>query len=144
MPVIVPRHLLKTFTGPVNNGMGTVDANTVRANDNLTGTAFNAHDGDATIHVQSSLLSARPAAGVEGRVWATTDTGSVTWWYDTGAAWVAFGYLRATASGLTSPVTLPNGAGAATGTLTNAPAAGNPTKWITINDNGTTRYIPAW
>lgn len=37
-----------------------------------------------------------------------------------------------------------NGAAAATGTLTNAPAAGNPTKWIPINDNGTTRYIPAW
>lgn len=30
------------------------------------------------------------------------------------------------------------------GTITNAPAAGNPTKWIPINDNGTTRYIPAW
>jgi hypothetical protein len=26
----------------------------------------------------------------------------------------------------------------------NAPAAGNPTKWIPIDDNGTTRYIPAW
>lgn len=39
---------------------------------------------------------------------------------------------------------LANGAAAATGTLTNAPAAGNPTKWIPINDNGTTRYIPAW
>lgn len=40
-----------------------------------------------------------------------------------------------------SPV---NGAAAATGTLTNAPAAGNPTKWIPINDNGTIRYMPAW
>lgn len=37
-----------------------------------------------------------------------------------------------------------NGAAAATGTLTNAPTAGNPTKWIPINDNGTIRYIPAW
>lgn len=37
-----------------------------------------------------------------------------------------------------------NGAGAGVGTLTNAPAAGNPTKWIPINDNGTTRYVPAW
>jgi hypothetical protein len=36
------------------------------------------------------------------------------------------------------------GAGAQTGTLTNAPAAGNPTKWIAIDDNGTTRFIPAW
>lgn len=39
---------------------------------------------------------------------------------------------------------LTNGAGAAAGTLTNAPTAGNPTKWIGINDNGTVRYIPAW
>jgi hypothetical protein len=37
-----------------------------------------------------------------------------------------------------------NGAGAALGTLANAPAAGDPTKWIPIDDNGTTRYIPAW
>lgn len=37
-----------------------------------------------------------------------------------------------------------NGAGAGAGTLTNAPAAGDPTKWIPIDDNGTTRYIPAW
>jgi hypothetical protein len=44
----------------------------------------------------------------------------------------------------TTSAALTNGAGVATGTLTNAPAAGNPTKWIPINDNGTTRYIPAW
>ena len=37
-----------------------------------------------------------------------------------------------------------DGAGASAGTLTNAPAVGNPTKWIPIDDNGTTRYIPAW
>ena len=37
-----------------------------------------------------------------------------------------------------------NGAGSSAGTLTNAPAVGNPTKWIPIDDNGTTRYIPAW
>jgi hypothetical protein len=45
---------------------------------------------------------------------------------------------------LNSSVTLTNGAAAQTATLTNAPAAGNPTKWISINDNGTTRRIPAW
>jgi hypothetical protein len=43
-----------------------------------------------------------------------------------------------------SNTTLTNGAAAAAGTLLNAPAAGNPTKWIPINDNGTTRYVPAW
>lgn len=40
--------------------------------------------------------------------------------------------------------TLANAAAAQTATLTNAPAAGNPTKWIAFDDNGTTRHIPAW
>lgn len=44
----------------------------------------------------------------------------------------------------TTSAALSNGAGAAGGTLLNAPTAGNPTKWLAINDNGTTRYIPAW
>ena len=37
-----------------------------------------------------------------------------------------------------------NAAGASTATLTNAPVAGNPTKWIPIIDNGVTRYVPVW
>jgi len=41
-------------------------------------------------------------------------------------------------------ISFTNNAAAATATLTNAPTAGNPTKWIPINDNGTTRNIPAW
>lgn len=45
---------------------------------------------------------------------------------------------------LESTTTLSNGAAAAVGTLSNAPTAGNPTKWVAIDDNGTTRYIPAW
>lgn len=45
---------------------------------------------------------------------------------------------------ISSATTLTNGAAAAAGTLANAPVAGNPTKWIPIDDNGTTRYIPAW
>lgn len=40
--------------------------------------------------------------------------------------------------------TYADGAAAAAGTLLNAPSAGNPTKWIPVDDNGTTRYIPAW
>jgi hypothetical protein len=45
---------------------------------------------------------------------------------------------------LKTTAALTDGAAAAAGTLLNSPAAGNPTKWIPINDNGTTRYIPAW
>lgn len=37
-----------------------------------------------------------------------------------------------------------DGAAGSLGTLGNAPAAGDPTKWIPVDDNGTTRYIPAW
>lgn len=45
---------------------------------------------------------------------------------------------------LRSKASFTNGAGSSSATLTNAPAAGNPTKWIAIDDNGTTRQIPAW
>lgn len=45
---------------------------------------------------------------------------------------------------LRSTINLTNGAGAQVATLNNSPTAGNPTKWVAINDNGTTRYIPAW
>lgn len=37
-----------------------------------------------------------------------------------------------------------DGAGASTGTLNNAPSAGDPAKWLEVDDNGTTRYIPSW
>lgn len=45
---------------------------------------------------------------------------------------------------LQTSVNLTNGAAAQVATMTNGPTAGNPTKWVPINDNGTTRYIPAW
>lgn len=45
---------------------------------------------------------------------------------------------------ITASAALTNGAAAQVGTLNNAPAAGNPTKWVPISDNGTTRYVPAW
>lgn len=45
---------------------------------------------------------------------------------------------------IASSVTLVDGSGANTATLTNSPASGDPTKWVAFDDNGTTRYIPAW
>lgn len=45
---------------------------------------------------------------------------------------------------ITSNVGMTDYAAAQAGTLLNAPVAGNPTKWIAINDNGTVRKIPAW
>lgn len=52
--------------------------------------------------------------------------------------------INRAATFLTTSVALTDGVGASAGTITNAPSIGNPTKWIGINDNGTTRYIPAW
>jgi hypothetical protein len=40
--------------------------------------------------------------------------------------------------------TLTDSAAGNTATMTNAPTAGNPTKWIAIDDNGVSRKIPAW
>lgn len=37
-----------------------------------------------------------------------------------------------------------NGAAAAAGTLSNAPAAGNPTFWLPIKVDGVTKHIPCW
>ena len=45
---------------------------------------------------------------------------------------------------LKSSVALSNAAAAALATMTNAPVVGNPTKWVSIDDNGTTRRIPTW
>lgn len=37
-----------------------------------------------------------------------------------------------------------DGSGASTGTLTNAPSAGNPSYWLKIKIAGNVRYIPCW
>lgn len=85
MSVLVPLHPIKTFTSPVNNGAGTVDANIVRTNDNLMGTAYNAHDADSSIHVQSGLYSERPASAKTGALYTATDKDATYFW--TGSAW---------------------------------------------------------
>lgn len=66
-----------------------------------------------------------------------------------GTIWVNTGTVTADLTNNTgrlvdSSVSLTDGSGANTASLTNSPVSGNPTKWIPIDDNGTTRYIPAW
>ena len=53
-------------------------------------------------------------------------------------------YSNNTSFLIRTKATLSNAAAAQTATLTNSPTAGNPTKWISFDDNGTTRRIPAW
>lgn len=92
MAVLLPLHTIKTFTAPVNIGTGLIDANIVRTNDNLAGAAFNAHDADASIHMQSGTLALRPATSVEGATYFCTDTRD-TYTY-TGGAWVQSGWAH--------------------------------------------------
>lgn len=80
----IPFHQQTSFANPSNGD--TLDATIVKANDNAIVSTYNSHDADQTIHVQSSLAAARPAAGVTGRLWFTSDDRRMT--YDTGAAWV--------------------------------------------------------
>lgn len=80
-------------------------------------------------------------ASTEGFIWHSANTGTTAQVMALSSA----GLLTlSNATLLATNVALTNGAGVGAGTITNAPAAGNPTKWIPINDNGTTRYIPAW
>lgn len=48
------------------------------------------------------------------------------------------------ASLLTTTAALTTFSSTGVGTLTNSPIAGNPSKWVAVNDAGTTRYVPMW
>jgi hypothetical protein len=84
-------------------------------------------------------ISGAPIAGANA-----TLTKTYALWVESGVAQFDGGVTVGTTTLISSSVTLTDGAGAGAGTITNAPTAGNPTKWILINDNGTTRKIPSW
>jgi hypothetical protein len=135
MAQTVGSHSVATFTSPTNGDA--LDATIVKGNDNTLRSSYVDHDADPGIHVQSSALSARPAAGSIGRKWLTTDSGSVKLWFDDGSNWNEIDYVDSTelatalttlnATYLTSgtvpdarfPATLPAVSGA---NLTNLPA----------------------
>lgn len=100
----------------------------------------NVTDGDVASYMS---LSTRVAAGsVAERVRISSTGGlSVNTTSDPGAGLI---YTNSATFMSRTKTTWATGAAAQTGTLTNGPTAGNPTKWIPVDDNGTTRYIPAW
>jgi hypothetical protein len=95
MPTVIGSHSVASFVNPSNGDA--LDANVVKGNDNTLRAAYVNHDADPGVHMQSSPLSARPAPGVVGRKWMTTD-GGVKIWYDTGSVWEEIGYLPAAPS----------------------------------------------
>ena len=94
MAETVGQHAISTFTTPAASAA--LSSSVVRGNFNTVKDAYVAHDEDPGIHMQSSTLVARPAAGTAGRKWLTNDSGSVKIWYDTGSVWDEVDYLSAT------------------------------------------------
>lgn len=74
MATTVGQHPCASFSTPQRNDP--LDADVVRSNDNTLRSAYTDHDTDPGIHVQSSDLSARPAASYygAGTKWINTDT----------------------------------------------------------------------
>jgi hypothetical protein len=103
MPGTVSGTQVSAFSSPTNGTSG--DADEVRGNDNTIRAAHNTHDADATIHVQSSAIGSRPAAGTAGRVWVTTDSSVPRFWYDNGSTWLEADYLNKTQGGTVAGAT---------------------------------------
>jgi hypothetical protein len=114
MASLVGAHPISTFVSPVN-GTSPINADQVRGNDNTIQTAYNAHDTDGTIHIQSSTLAARPAFGTAGRIWFTSD--GFRLYYDNGSAWTEAAYLPS-AGGTVSGNVLITGTLGVTGVIT--------------------------
>lgn len=105
MPETVGQFQQGAYTSPATGE--SLDASVVLGNDNNTRTKFNSHDSDTGIHLQSSVLASRPAAGTAGRKWLTTDGLRV--YYDTGAAWSEIAYLPSVGGTVTGGVTISSG-----------------------------------
>lgn len=132
MAQTIGQHGVAAFTSPVNGDP--LNATVVVANDNSTRSAYVDHDSDPGIHVQSSLLAARPAAGTAGRKWMTTDTGAVKLWFDTGAAWEEIAYLPLTGGGTVAGNVSVTGTLGVTGLITaTGGVSGNVTGAVTGN-----------
>ena len=103
MPTTVGSHSVAAFVNPSNGDA--LDADIVKGNDNTLRTSYVAHDADPGVHLQSSVLASRPAAGTAGRKWLTTDDGPKLW-YDTGSVWTEIGYVPSTGTAALTNVTI--------------------------------------
>lgn len=86
MSALVGQHGVSIFNVPVRRAEGKVNADEVRGNDNTLRAAYVSHDADASIHIQSGTLSARPATAVDGATYFCTDTQDTYTWVS--GAWV--------------------------------------------------------
>lgn len=122
--------------GVLLSNMGNSAADAAWQSSNVNGIVQFSVFGDGHFVLGSNGASGTPGSlkgDASGNITAPLGTISATGGFSTGAATL-----------MTSTVALTNGAGVGAGTILTAPVAGNPTKWIPVNDNGTTRFIPAW
>ena len=138
MAQTVAQHSVATFTTPVN-GTSPIDATTVRGNDNTLRVGYNDHDADPGVHLQSSLLASRPAAGESGRKWLTTDVAALKVYFDTGSAWSEISYLPLSGGTVAGNVSI-TGTLAVTGVLT---ATGGVVGNVTGNADTATKLSSA-
>jgi hypothetical protein len=123
MPETVGSYQLTAFTTPALNSNLVSDV--VRGNLNTARSSANSHDADAAIHLQSSVLASRPAPGVAGRKWFTSDERRL--YFDTGTVWVEVAYVSTAGGTITGNVTLTGNltvSGTITGTIDGASITG--------------------
>lgn len=142
MAQTVGQHGIAAFTNPSNGDA--LDANVVKGNDNSLRAAYVDHDSDPGVHLQSSLLASRPAAGTAGRKWLTTDSGSVKLWFDDGSAWQEISYLSSVGTPVLSALTVTGDLTIDTTTLkvdstNNRVGVGTDTPGATLDVVGTVR-----
>lgn len=127
----------------------------------------NSSDGNSTIRVSNGFggqyytigstsfnmsFSAPAGAGASSYQFKTDLTNNALWVQSSGGIGVNTAsdpgagmiYTNASTYMIRTKTSYTDGAGSSAGTITNAPSVGNPTKWIAVDDNGTTRKIPAW
>jgi len=112
------------FSGLLSRGGANNSTDTAAAFQNAAGTPALTVYGDGGVVISSAPTGLSKGSGTI-RVTAGIYSGEAANMIHSTTAWT-------------------NGSGALVGTLTNSPVTGNPTKWIAVDDAGTTRHIPAW
>ncbi len=128
-------------TGAVPTNHGNLNGTTLYL-DNVAGAGilqvFNGTGNDFGIIYES-------VSGGAGQ-WSLASSANGSTIHNTALTWDENGdtFLHMTSFMLRSLATITGGATGNVPTLTAGPVTGNPTKWLPYDDNGTTRYIPAW